>query len=448
MNTNGERLRAAAARLMAALLVFVMCLLGLRFVTRQVLVKRMGMDNALTRLILTGAEELGDMARVSVDWEALYPFAQGEGQQRQAGALEKARDKLLNAWDLLKTTAELYTGEYFPLRYRLAERMNAYQKLLGWEINPVNGYNNVITLPDGYLTACVPKRDIAPHAAAIDGLRQKAESSGAQFLYVQIPGKVLKTDAGIDGVLDFSNANADALLAALGEKGVTALDLREKAAEQGKARGDMFFRTDHHWTGETGLWAAGQLLEAMNERYAWGGDTGLADPARYRMDVHPGIMLGSQGKKVTLSRTAPEDITLIYPGFPTDLRLVIPSRGMDVSGDFGVLYDLSQLEGRDAYRRTPYAAFFYGENALASIANSALPEGKRLLVISESNDNCMTPFLALSAGHTDAIDLRQFTGSLEAYLDSHPYDLVVLAYAAQSIGEVETRTHTNLFDFR
>lgn len=450
MQKNDDRIRLISARIMAGVLVAALCVLAMRFATRQILVKRMHMDNAVTQLILKGADELKDRSHIAVGWAARYPFkdAGDEPRAQRGGGLLSAKDKLLNLWDELKTTAELYTGEYFPLRYRLAEQMNGYQKLLGWEINPVNGYNNVITLKDGFLAGCVPRMDMREHARAVQALAETVRRHGGRFLYVQIPSKISASDADVSGILDFSNRNADELLQRLSDNGIETLDLREKARQNGMDRASMFYRTDHHWKGETGLWAAGEVMRYLNARHAWGADNSLLESSRYTYRVEKNIMLGAQGKKVTLSRTAPEDFTLIYPDFDTDLRLVIPSRDIDSRGNFDVLYDYTSLTGEDVYHKMPYAAYLYGENALTRITNERNEGQKKMLVISESNDNCMTPFMALVTRQTDAIDPRQFTGSLEGYLAENAYDTVILAYAAASIGEIETRSHTNLFDFR
>ena len=268
--------------------------------------------------------------------------------------------------------------------------------------------------------------------------------NGTELLYMNLPLNVCKSDdAGINGVLDYTNVNADRFLAMLREYGVKYYDLRETLHEDGMNHHAAFFRTDHHWKPETGLWAAKHVLQIFRDDYGWDVDPEILAPGNFTYKVYHDWFLGSRGKKVTLSRTTPDDIALIYPKFDTLIHWEVPAAGLDVSGDLSVIYEMRHIDPKDYYRQNPYAAYKYADQPLSRIHNLMNHGGKRALFIHASLSNCVIPFVALGIEYTDELDLRHFTGSVETFIrDSRP-DIVVVAYNSEVPG-----TDDRLYDFR
>lgn len=372
-----------------------------------------------------------------VDWAALYPpreaeetaeptvfdrFAEGIEAMRLATRPYETRV------ETLEQTIDDYATDYAPGYHRMVEAANRYDAILGWEIAGVQSYNPVIMAEDNYFITCVARQDREARAAQITALRDFCAARGMAHLYVTTPNDTCRYDTGISGVLDFYNQNADRLQAALREAGVETLDLRDALHEAGMDHHKSFYQTDHHWLPETGRWAAGVIAQTLNADYGFDIDLALFAPQRWRAEVYEDWFLGSQGKKVTLSRATPEDFSLLYPDFDTRFRIEIPSLDVDKMGDYSVFYRYGAVAVRDYYNQSPYSAYFYGDNALTRVHNELRSDGKRVLVLGHSFDNCVLPPLALGVEYLDSIDLREFTGSLETFLDENHYDVVIELY--------------------
>lgn len=450
--------------LMAACLALLILFAGsvlLRFFTRQVLVVRMGMDNGFTRAVLFDNADLraqpgqdehtyGDTDDYSYDWAAEYPFPEAAEAAAPAGnRLSRLVGRYVGIVESLKTRIDNYTQDFLVGYRAITGTAGKLEALLGWNFASFNEYNGLYRMEDGYWTALLPKLDCSESIASLASFSGFLEGEGVQLLYVQAPFKVCKEDTDISGVLDFANQNADDLLKGLDAAGVNTLDLREMLHEEGLSHHEAFFITDHHWTGETGLWAAGQIGAHLNESFGFAVDLEALDPDNFRKEVFEDYFLGSQGRKLTLSLASPEDISLLYPEYETDIRFRIPSIGIDLRGDFSVTYNREAVQGEDVYERDPYHAYSYGDRALIRYENFNAPEGKKVLLLHDSFSDVVQSFLALGMGELEAMDVRYFTGSLETYVRETKPDLVIVMYNAGEIsGKINWDSYGDLFDFR
>lgn len=433
-----------------------MCAIGLHTLTRQVLVKRLGMSNAFTSAVLFDAQSLNDKGQTSdtnddgqasvlngngqtsgpqVDWAARYPFPEGYEPPKEEDNAEAAAkgpeqtNAYITAATAVRANVETYTTDFLPLRKNMTELARGYEAATGWDYVPYSEYNGVVTTDDGYLTTVYPRIDVSKQADATIELAKFCESAGIPFAYVSAPFKVCKSDdENLCDATDFTNQNADEFLSLVEAAGVRTLDLREALHREGLQHHELFFRTDHHWLPQTGLWATGEVARLLSEDCDVRTETTCLDPSLFHERTYPNWFLGSQGKKVTLESAKPEDISLLYPDYRTNLHYKIESRGIDVDGDFSVLYDMAQIAERDYYNKNPYAAYIYADQPLESIENRAEGLDGHVLVVHDSFGNAVVPFLAMGVRRTDSIDLRHFDGSLRSYVERERPDAVVMLY--------------------
>lgn len=443
-----------------AILVFLMCTIGLRFFVRQVLVKHMGVSNSFTDLVFFDAQDLGaadtDDATADgagIDWEKMYPFSQellakeiSQDEELEEGKLHKV-SKLIQA---VEEKIETYSSDLLIGYNALTDMAKRYESMIRWNYVSYTEYNGVIKLYDGYLTSFCRKLDVTKAAYSLVQLAQYCEEQGNDFCYIQAPYKISKyEDKDISGRTDFANQNADDLLEKLREAGVDTYDIRETIHDEGLSHHPLFYRTDHHWRGETGLWASKHILELLKEQYGYDIDASVLEPERFTSVDYLAWFLGSQGKKVRLGQTEPDDFSLLYPTYPTELHYTIPNLGIDAVGDFSVTYDMAQVEELDYYGKNPYGAYIYGDRPMETIENELLEDNGRLLVVHESFGNCVVPFLALGIKNVDSLDLRHFTGSVQEYIKQTEPDVVLVLYNPSVIPEsIDWTTHGALFDFR
>ena len=150
-----------------------------------------------------------------------------------------------------------------------------------------------------------------------------------------------------------------------------------------------------------------------------------------------------------LSRTKPDDFTMLYPKYETNIHCEIPSKSVDKTGNFMVMCNMSQVVSKDYYKLSPYHAYCYGDQALIRITNTLADNDKTILLIHDSFADVVIPFLAMGIQNTHAIDLRHFTGSLKKYISKNVPDMIIVMYNTGGIGgAIDWDTHKSTYDFR
>ena len=442
--------------MLCCLMVLVVFMSGifLRLGTRQVLVKRLGMDNAFTKMVLFDRQELQgkegeNKKNVDINWAAKYPFYEQQSASYQLGNLLRNMSGLkLSIKKLEKEKIDKWCRDYMAFYSVLVEAGRGIDNVLAWDL--MTPGMDVYRLQDGYLTYSYKKLDMAEHIGAVAEFAQLVSQQGGRLLYVQSPGKTNPFgDRELDG-LDYANYNTDMLLQGLQARGVDVFDLRQDMYRDMGNEGwhKAFFCTDHHWLPSTALWAAEKLAARLHADYDVDVDFGHFSEADYDVVNYENYFLGSQGKKVTLAKTTAEDIALYYPKFSTDVRLEIPSLGIDTRGDFTIMYDMEMVKKRDFYGGNPYAAYSYGdmpEIKVHNFTNEHLRD-KKILIIRDSMVDTVLPFLSMGLKDITLLDIRHFNGSVRRYVEDCKPDIVIVMYKPSY--EPIVWNHKDKFDFR
>ena len=442
----------------ASVLVLASVSVVVRFFTTQVVAKTFRIHNEVTNAIVGDDPTLRNFDGITnraadkgnFDWALRYPFTE---KSSQSGKASKNTD-VVRHWTgkckSIESKIQEWTGTHFWKYMSIVSFKSVLQEKIGWNIVPLKEYNGVITLEDGQLTGLQAKTDVTGKIQNVVAFSEVCHEQGIQFLMVLAPNKIARSDTEYAGRLDFSNENSDAFLEGLKEKDVEFLDLRENVKRDGLLQHELFYRTDPHWTGETGRWAAQQILLRLNQDYGYEAETSLQNPEQYTETLYPSWFLGSQGRKLTMGRVTPDDFVLYYPKFETSFHMVIPSLDIDTQGDFTIMYNMDQMDlSRGYYQSSAYHTYGFGDRALITVHNDTSKDGTKLLMIHDSFADVVTPFLALGMEELASIDLRHFTGSLQTYLQKERPDTVLLLYNAGELTAPEkTDAHTGLFDFR
>lgn len=445
MDKKGNRAGKIFAVMVLAVLGLMFTAIGVRAAAKNVLVDRLGMDNAFTKLVFMDNPVLNDAEgehsghSVHVDWKALYPATRWDAEEAVSGAAGKVNSlkavklvgKYKNKIDGIEKAAEYYSTKFLPLYSRITELTAGYEELLHWNYVCYGEYNSITVLDDGYLFHLVEKHGpeyYEENAQTWGQLSAWCRDRGMDFVYVQQPTKIDEFADPESGTTDFSNQNANVLLGLLAERNVDIHDHRTDIRNSGIRLRDMFYVTDHHWKAETGLWASQRLLECMKDDYGYDVEPELLDSSNFDAVVYHEWFLGSEGKKLTLAKCEPEDISLLYPRFDTDLHLTIPNLELDETGPFEITYDMSCIEEKDYYNLNPYAAYDWADCPLISIENLKADNDVRILFIHNSFANVEIPFMALAVQKLDALDLRYFDGSVYSFIEETRPDMVIVAF--------------------
>ncbi len=391
------------------------------------------------------ADEFKNYAEIDIDWEKLYPFSEHEkielNKKRPLSKSEKIHEYITKR-------SEEYTTEKMPGYMKIVELVRKYEKFITWNMSSVFTYNDVIELEGGYLTGFRPSLDITPIIKSTVDFAKFCDENNIEFIYVQAPGKICKyDDIKITNILDFTNQRADDLLNGLQMAKIKNYDLREFLHDERKNHHDAFYKTDHHWKTQTGLWAARHVLRILHQDLNWPVDENILNAENFEFDTYYDCFLGSQGKKLTLVRAKPEDFTLIRPKFSTSFHFEIPNILLNTSGDFEITYSHEGIKNMQGM----YSSLFLGDNPLAKLTNLNATNDINVLLVKNSFSNCLVPFLTMGVKKIDAIDMRHFTGSIKNYIKNNKTDIVIILYHTDFIrspAEQELMNTRWMFDFR
>lgn len=452
--------RTMLMRICAGLLCAMFLLILVRVFTNDVLYKKLGVSNGVTRVILVGLEggtTPGEKReRLRIDWAKLYPFY-GEqkntnGRMPKVGWGDKTTAKIKQA----EKRAESWAGDKLAGYYWVVDAKTTYDRWIGWMFGFENT-TNIRQYNESYLMeimAKASKDNIEERILSMKEFSDFCGKEGIPFLYVQAPYKVSREDEirHRDDWRSYANENADQLVRGLESRQVNVLDLRDAVEAEGKDNISLFFHTDHHWKPETALWAtnliAKRLTQLADLDYTY--DASLLQESAYDKKIYKNNFLGSQGRRVTLTFAKPEDISIFYPKEKTSFSIEIPLYGIKQDGDFSIGYDMNELREGDYYHRNAYGAYGYGDMPYINVLNHDLPQGKHVLLIKDSFADSVGMFLARTLGRLEIVDLRAFGGSVQTLIREHKPDAVIILYNPSVIGDspINWQSHSDTFDFR
>ena len=442
-------------------LCFLLLTITVTVFTRTVLVKKLGMENAFTAFVfadkefLDNGEEAASANANTINWAILYPFSEnsssnGEKNDDTPPFLLSLLDRYERTVESIENKLNTYSSSFLIGYQKLTEFAKAYDEVIGWNFASFGEYNGIVELPDDYLTSYMEECDEREQIQSLYSFNAFLNRMDIPLVYVQAPYKISAyDDATISGTADFSNQNADKLLNGLRKQGILTYDIRETIHDEKLSNHSLFYRTDHHWLTTTGLWASQQVLSFLDEKLDFHADVRRLDADKFRQDLYPDWFLGSQGKKVTLARTEPDDFVLLYPKYDTKFHYAVPAEDIDVVGDYSIVYDMRQIETKNLYGLNPYGGCNYGDQPLIRIENRKDSDDRKILIIHDSFCDCVISCLALCEKEVDSLDIRHFTGSVESYISENVPDVVIVMYNAGGVsGEIDCDSHTDMFDFR
>ncbi len=384
-----------------------------------------------SKVTALNSESTRSASTVDINWEELYPYdtvveeVKVEKSSIDDSLINKVTNKISKFGTLGNNWSKLFYGykDVAKIGYIINSKLT----------DPSIG-NNYIKLRNGYwITASSEttmenaKTSIAPYASLNNYLKNK----GIDFLYFYTPMK----DCDIDdeypnNVTSYTNVNIDKYLKAMSYYGIKYVDLRAELHDQGLDHYSMFYKTDHHWTVESGLWAS-TIVEKEVSNALGINMINSYEIGNYNNVTYPNAEFGSMGNGVTHFVANSEDFTIPYPTFETNYRLEIPNKGIDVTGSFEDIFvdeeaieDLVESGGGSAYGK-----ILYGNPPYEKITNLNNPNGPKIFMIRDSFSIVVAPYLASACSELVMIDTRPdngyFTGSIVNCIEQENPDIVI-----------------------
>ena len=336
-------------------------------------------------------------------------------------------------------------------KVQLCELNGGIAKRLGF----VDFYKNVNgnLLNNGYVIGVYPQTSTDYEIQQMTELKKFCDEEGINLLYVNEPTKYID-DRVIEqqlGAKSYINTNANLFLSRLDDAGINYIDLSDNIRAEGRDSFSMFYRTDHHWTTESGKWAAKIIAEKLNRDYGYKIHTDIYDDTKYTYTEYKDAWLGEQGRKLSKAYVGLDDFTCIEPKFETNYTV------STVNGTYNGTFSETMID-KNNYRsddlETIYACPSWHYSYLrvgmnqSVIKNNMVKKGK-VLVLGDSYEQVMVPFLSLGVNEVRTLVLRGYEGSLQEYIKANDIDTVVVAYASFMIGAHDYPSSANyaMFDF-
>ena len=402
---------------------------------------------------MNAAETQPDATQVqTVDWSVDYPFSgdygfeyvsetpEEEVKPEETGKIKAFEDHVKS----IESRVDYYTTSLLFGRMKFVEMNASFNKLVGMKV--VSGTDSVVVMRNGYLTYSSYEVDMDYAVKSTAYFYDWLTDRNIDFLYVQCPSKENPVDNQLPfGVEDYYNRNIDILLDGLREEKVPFINLRQDLIDSSYDYYSCFFKTDHHWTPETGVRAAGRIAEVLNEKYDYGFSNEIGNIENYNVEVFEDYCFGSQGKKVTLKYADPEDISFIYPKADTDFTVQYDKEEILNGRLEETLLDKSVFDKIDYYNISTYSAYFHGNHSITTIRNNNVTNGKRMVYIMDSFSACVIPYLATEIEEMLVLDIRSFNGSVTKAISDFNPDTVVVAYNPSTF--TANMSHNSTFNF-
>ncbi len=310
-------------------------------------------------------------------------------------------------------------------------------------------YNNIYGInitTDGYIVGRYSQTTTDYEVEQMIQFKEYLESKGIQLLYVNEPAKYIDDSYYQEqfGGETYLNHNADVFLQRIGDSGIDYIDLRDNILEEGIDPLSLFYRTDHHWTVPASKWTAEIIAERLNEEYGYNIDLNMYNNEQFNTVLYRNAWLGEQGKKLAKSYIGLDDYTMMEPKYGTSYDILTDTGDVIHTGDFGLFInkDIYDLE---AEQYTAYSWHYaYSGYAGCRIHNNyANVCGGKILVLGDSYESSMIPFLTLGVEDITLIVPRNIEGSVRDYIEADNYDTVIIAYAQSMIGSHDNENSAN-----
>lgn len=357
------------------------------------------------------------------------------------------RDTLLS---YLSDPEDYSAWDYFAARIRsvddyLAENVygadelgylnSSFQYALGKRM--INtGATQMVTLNSGHL---FDLQNYVPMEGAIQNIVDMRDAAGdLPFLFVYEHPTIYSADQMPEGydVLDFSEEIAAEIVERMGQTDIPMLDSRDVLTATGLPLSDYLMYTDQHWATRASIIMAQRIAQELSDMTGVDLNAEKLDISQFNTETFPKLFLGKYGQRIGTRNIDPDDITIYWPKYDTDIRRYTNYLG-DITEIEGSFYDSvirwKYLEP-DAGKTWNIKAYFdYGLTENHDIYRN--PDGApcTILLLKDSYSASIGSFLSLVADEVVAVDLRRSDLTLQEWIEKCNPDAVVVAYSMQML---------------
>ena len=323
--------------------------------------------------------------------------------------------------------------------------------LIAYTLN-IKGYysdSGVLVYDGNYIVSTSAKTSTDYEVNQMKSLEDFLSDRGIKLMYVNAPTKYLDDTIIINtfGIDSYTNRNADVFVQRMrDETNIPVIDLRDNIRAENKNIYTMFYRTDHHWTVPSGLWASRIVAKSMNEHLGFNIDLSALTDENFSFTHYEKAWVGEQGSKISEGYIGRDDFVCIEP-INTNMSFSITNleNNNTVEGGFELLCNKSRYETEGLSWHYSYMP--NGINA-SKIINHNVAEGK-ILLLCDSFSYVIVPFLSQVVHEITTIIPRNYNGDILSLIDANQYDSVIILYAPFMIGAHDNPKSANykMFSF-
>lgn len=419
-------------RTFIAIFVVIFFTIMIRFFFKNVLVDMMNIDNPILQEIAENGGSLKNRA-IKIDWSKEYPL---EDKTVDTKTKTSFFEKYNNIIAKMKAQIENYSSNYLFGYEKIVELAKRYENAIKWNLISLNDDETPIEVAENNWTTIKSKKDYTQLAYRLIDFDKYLKQNGVNLLYVQAPLKIddISSEKINKIYKDYSKGNMEKFINIIEENEVTVLDLYQEMKNDNINILNAFFKTDHHWLPQTGLWATKKIANQMNQIWKTDIDLSIYEKNNYNVETYENSSLGSFGRKVTLVRANKEDFDIITPNFDNSLTVKIADLQYEKTGTLKETFiDMKKVHLKNPYYDSPYSAYGYGDHALIDIKNNNIEDGDNILILKDSFANVVTPYLSLGVNHIFEIDQRYFNGSIKEFIEKNNIKKVIILYYPGSL---------------
>lgn len=412
-------------RIIIVILLMFCIFIIIRMFCKNILIDMFGINNGIVKKIA----DFEETTTKKINFEEMYPFECSNKESKDNK--ENIIDKYTNIIDKVKSQLELYSSEYLFGYENITKIAKLYEKDINWYLIRKDNEDTPIKIANNNWISVKGKKDYTKVAENIIEFNNYLKEKNIEMLYVQAPNKLDNLTSG--GMLniykDYLKENTDKMIDNLINNNIDVLDLREKISEENINNLDIFYKTDHHWKSEAGLWASKEIVNHINKKWNMNVDINLYNNDSYEYKLYKNAFLGSQARKVTEMKAKKEDFNLIIPKFENNLTVNIPDIDFNKTGTFMETLIDNELLDTDYL----YTAYGHADRALIHTKNNMINSKDNVLLLKDSYGDVLLPYLALGLENIYEIDQRYFNGSIKSFIEKNNITKVILLYYPGSL---------------
>lgn len=306
---------------------------------------------------------------------------------------------------------EEYASDQIPARDFFIRLRSGFSLLLGSRES-----QGVFYAKDGYLMERMEAVDETALSKTLHAICTFSENAGIPSTLVLVPNAVSihKDLLPAFAVTEDQNNRMDWIGSQLSDS-VSFCNLTEPLSEMAANGGQVYYRTDHHWTSAAAYTCFPSVADAL----------GITPSVTYSPLLVSDSFSGSLAAKSGYPVRVYDKIYVYAP--ETETPYIVTDNTAHTKS--ATIYSSEALSGTDPY------TVFLGGNASHLTIQTANSDGGRLLVFKDSYFNCFLPFLIPEYAEIDIIDPRYYYDDIQMLLYEKNYDAILYFYNLNTFTE-------------